>query len=320
MDVLAFECEWFDAQTKAVREFKLHHYIDGTLELVDLKTKRMFLKRVYCDLARERLFVGAVVNVFGKALELVRPGDERTKRYLVSETSTARAVCRLSSGALGGLVADLCGNFSCVRTLKSVRLGDLPEAEALESVPGELVLAIQVFDLTGTEAMSRLAAILERNAPWVAVPTIDPSLENPAQDDGTLCLIKPHAFAQSGDILAAIAEAGFVVTGMQTVTLDTLQAHRFFAAYRGVWPKYEDIVAHCIEGPCLALHVAAKVDEFRRLAGPTDAHIAKVLRPASLRATFGLDAVKNALHCTDMAEDATLELHYFFHLLATGGA
>jgi len=33
------------------------------------------------------------------------------------------------------------------------------------------------------------------------------------------------------------------------------------------------------------------------------------------RAKFGLDRVRNAVHCTDMPEDGNLEVQYFFQLL-----
>jgi hypothetical protein len=33
------------------------------------------------------------------------------------------------------------------------------------------------------------------------------------------------------------------------------------------------------------------------------------------RAKFGLDRVRNAVHCTDLPEDGTLECEYFFKIL-----
>lgn len=43
--------------------------------------------------------------------------------------------------------------------------------------------------------------------------------------------------------------------------------------------------------------------------------IAKELRPNTIRAKFGKDKVKNAIHVTDLPEDAPLEIEYFFQLL-----
>ena len=58
------------------------------------------------------------------------------------------------------------------------------------------------------------------------------------------------------------------------------------------------------------------VESFRDLCGPQDPELARVLRPSSLRGQFGLDKVKNAVHCTDLAEDGALEANYFFKVLA----
>lgn len=54
---------------------------------------------------------------------------------------------------------------------------------------------------------------------------------------------------------------------------------------------------------------------FRQFVGPNDPEIAKHLRADSLRAKFGLDKVKNVVHCTDLAEDGVLECEYFFKIL-----
>ena len=37
--------------------------------------------------------------------------------------------------------------------------------------------------------------------------------------------------------------------------------------------------------------------------GPHEVEIAKHIRPQTLRAKFGKDKVKNAVHCTDLPED-----------------
>ena len=39
--------------------------------------------------------------------------------------------------------------------------------------------------------------------------------------------------------------------------------------------------------------------------------IARHIRPRTLRAIYGKDKVKNAVHCTDLVEDATLEVKNF---------
>lgn len=39
--------------------------------------------------------------------------------------------------------------------------------------------------------------------------------------------------------------------------------------------------------------------------------IARHLRSQTLRARFGIDKIKNAVHCTDLPDDALLEVSYF---------
>ena len=69
-------------------------------------------------------------------------------------------------------------------------------------------------------------------------------------------------------------------------------------------------------GPCIVLEVRQEnaVASFRELCGPMDPEIAKNLRPNTLRARYGSDRVKNAVHCTDLPEDGVLESQYFFQI------
>ena len=48
------------------------------------------------------------------------------------------------------------------------------------------------------------------------------------------------------------------------------------------------------------------VAALRELCGPHDPEMARSLRPKSIRATLGRDKSKNAVHCTDLSEDALL--------------
>lgn len=54
------------------------------------------------------------------------------------------------------------------------------------------------------------------------------------------------------------------------------------------------------------------VSTFRELCGPHDPEIARNLRPNTIRAKFGTDRVKNAVHCTDLPEDGVLEVFYSY--------
>ncbi|KAA0200757.1 Non metastatic cells 7 protein expressed [Fasciolopsis buskii] len=141
----------------------------------------------------------------------------------------------------------------------------------------------------------------------------------------TLAVIKPHAVADglTGQIIAAIQERGFCITAARLYRLSKLDAAEFLEVYKGVVHEYPEMLDHLASGPCVALELMA-IDEnassstqqlFRELVGPIDPEIARFLRPNTLRAQFGVNKVKNALHCTDLPDDAELEVNFFFRIL-----
>eukprot|EP00746_Dinoflagellata_sp_MGD_P164048 gnl/MRDRNA2_/MRDRNA2_92465_c0_seq1.p1 gnl/MRDRNA2_/MRDRNA2_92465_c0~~gnl/MRDRNA2_/MRDRNA2_92465_c0_seq1.p1 ORF type:complete len:377 (-),score=64.68 gnl/MRDRNA2_/MRDRNA2_92465_c0_seq1:199-1329(-) len=134
----------------------------------------------------------------------------------------------------------------------------------------------------------------------------------------TLCIVRPHAFTTSGgEIVDRILTEGFEISAMRLWYMDKATAEEFLEVYKGVLPEYHDMVGQLCTGPSLVLEVRQEsaVDSFRTLVGPHDPEVAKHLRPATLRAKFGIDRVKNAIHCTDLPEDGLLEVEYFFNIL-----
>jgi nucleoside diphosphate kinase len=43
------------------------------------------------------------------------------------------------------------------------------------------------------------------------------------------------------------------------------------------------------------------------------------IRPRTLRARFGVDKLRNAVHATDLPEDGVLEAEYLFQILKAAG-
>lgn len=134
------------------------------------------------------------------------------------------------------------------------------------------------------------------------------------------CLvIKPHIIQEgnAGKIIDILLSNGFEISAMEMIYLNKTTAEEFFDVYKGVLPEYASIIEHISSGPIIAMEIRQDdaVNQLRALVGPADPAIAKVLRPNTLRALFGIDRVKNALHCTDLAEDGVLEVQYFFELL-----
>uniref|UniRef100_A0A0L8GNH0 Nucleoside diphosphate kinase-like domain-containing protein n=1 Tax=Octopus bimaculoides TaxID=37653 RepID=A0A0L8GNH0_OCTBM len=138
-------------------------------------------------------------------------------------------------------------------------------------------------------------------------------------EDCTCCVVKPHAVLSglAPKIIKAITDAGFEITAIQMFHLERVCAEEFLEVYKGVVPEYPSMVTELTSGPCVAIALRAKdaPKAFREMTGPADPEIARHLRPRSLRALFGIDKIKNAVHCTDLPEDGILEVEYFFKIL-----
>jgi len=135
--------------------------------------------------------------------------------------------------------------------------------------------------------------------------------------NSTLCIIKPHAVADVGRIWQTVVDAGYAVTAAQSFALDNVAATEFLEVYKGVVPEYVAMVAEMTSGRLVGLELSGNGGQaaFRKFAGPMDPEIARHLHPTSLRAKYGVDKVKNAVHCTDLPDDGPLELEYFFSIL-----
>lgn len=139
----------------------------------------------------------------------------------------------------------------------------------------------------------------------------------------TCCVVLPHIVKEglAGKVLATIQnDPNVSVTAMELFNLDRTTAAEFLEVYEGVVPHFNETVDHFTTGPCIAMeltspHTEDIVSKFREAAGPWDVEMAKELKPQTIRAKFGIDRVRNAVHCTDLVDDGVLESEYFFDIL-----
>ncbi|XP_014661657.1 PREDICTED: thioredoxin domain-containing protein 3 homolog [Priapulus caudatus] len=140
-------------------------------------------------------------------------------------------------------------------------------------------------------------------------------------DKKTLAVIRPDALEEYKDaILARITEAGFEVTDQKEMHLSTEQAEKFYKCHQEA-PFYGELVNLMSSGPSLFLLLTKDdaVNEWRELIGPTDPATAKLEAPESLRALYGQDTVKNAVHGCSCDDEATDHIDQIFgDELATG--
>jgi nucleoside-diphosphate kinase len=138
-------------------------------------------------------------------------------------------------------------------------------------------------------------------------------------DSSTCVVIKPHAVKSRfvGSIVKEIIGLGYDISAIKSLQFDKTSAEEFLEVYRGVLPEYSEYVIQLSTGLSIALEVRAEnaVQTFRMTAGPWDTSMAKELYPNSLRGKFAIDNIRNAVHCTDLTQDAIMECEYIFNIL-----
>eukprot|EP00658_Telonema_sp_P-2_P081965 TRINITY_DN8543_c0_g1_i7.p1 TRINITY_DN8543_c0_g1~~TRINITY_DN8543_c0_g1_i7.p1 ORF type:complete len:488 (+),score=150.19 TRINITY_DN8543_c0_g1_i7:70-1533(+) len=146
----------------------------------------------------------------------------------------------------------------------------------------------------------------------VDAPDITPVTADDATQT-TLAIIKPDAFESKQHIIQAAQEAGFTVAHSCVTHLDAARASKFYSEHYGK-NFFGSLVEFMTSGECvvLALRKENAVADWRALIGPTSSLRARESAPDSIRAKFGTDNTKNAVHGSATVEEAVAELGFFF--------
>ena len=128
----------------------------------------------------------------------------------------------------------------------------------------------------------------------------------------TFAIVKPDAVAKNavGAIIAAIEHAGLRIVGLRYLRMSQAQAEGFYAVHRQR-PFFRDLVTFMTSGPAvvMALEGDNAILRWRELRGPTDATKAPA---GTIRASFGTNIERNAVHGSDGPDTARFELGWFF--------
>jgi nucleoside-diphosphate kinase len=128
----------------------------------------------------------------------------------------------------------------------------------------------------------------------------------------TLSIIKPDAVAKNviGQIYTRFENAGLKVIAARMVQMSRTEAENFYGIHRER-PFFKDLVDFMISGPVMvqALEGENAITKNRDLMGVTDP---KKADKGSIRADFADSIDANAVHGSDSAEAAAVEISYFF--------
>lgn len=128
----------------------------------------------------------------------------------------------------------------------------------------------------------------------------------------TLSIIKPDAVAKQviGDIYSRFNKVGLKVVAARMMHLTKAQAEEFYAVHKAR-PFFADLVAFMISGPVMVQVLEAEnaIAIHREVMGATNP---KEAAPGTIRADFADSIDANAVHGSDAAETAKVEIEFFF--------
>jgi nucleoside-diphosphate kinase len=128
----------------------------------------------------------------------------------------------------------------------------------------------------------------------------------------TLSIIKPDAVAKNviGKIYSRFESNGFKIVAARMAQLSQAEAEGFYAVHKER-PFFNDLVKFMISGPVMiqALEGENAVAKNRELMGATNP---KEAAAGTIRADFAESIDANAVHGSDSAENAAIEIAYFF--------
>uniref|UniRef100_A0A182VQR9 DM10 domain-containing protein n=1 Tax=Anopheles minimus TaxID=112268 RepID=A0A182VQR9_9DIPT len=383
--------EWYQKEADLNRQLVVSFFpSDNSVELVDLKTRKTFLRRTKVEeLSENDFFIGAKLLIFGKQINILDYGDAKTRNKKSDEQLSfglIKAEALLHVGEIltkihkAGLgvrrlaMLKIDDNYSSM--LKSVRSEASSLNYLMDCMPSQSFVVLEIIgnnaynqyrELCGPESIAEAKQCAPNSfrglygsdvycsrSPEEAANVCTMCDRRTINDckrlvsfqesrfiflnndiklvlrssalyiNSTLCIIKPHAVREgkAGEIITEILRQKFTVTAIKMLRFERPNCEEFLEVYKGVVPEYESMVMQMISGDCMALEITNKYDDtrstyqsFRDFCGPICPEVAKLTRPQTLRAMFGKNKVMNAVHCTDLEEDTSLELEYIFKFL-----
>eukprot|EP00904_Undaria_pinnatifida_P007731 jgi/Undpi1/4088/HiC_scaffold_16.g07455.m1 len=133
--VLSFLAEWFDPLPQLTKQYLLKYFVDtNEAEMVELKTRRLFLKRSPCPshLTVRDFAIGSKVILYGRDLTIAAYADKPTETSLTPDTESAVFLIGPEVRSSAGKILDglLCSTRGVLSRLKMAQLDPSVAAEA----------------------------------------------------------------------------------------------------------------------------------------------------------------------------------------------
>ncbi len=128
----------------------------------------------------------------------------------------------------------------------------------------------------------------------------------------SLVLIKPDAVrnGQSDEIISRLSKLGLKAVARKALRMDRALAEKHYAVHKEK-PFFKELVEYMTSAPIVAAVFEGEkaVAKTRQAMGATDPAKAEA---GTIRADFGLNVTRNAVHGSDSVETAEKEISLFF--------
>lgn len=128
----------------------------------------------------------------------------------------------------------------------------------------------------------------------------------------TLSIIKPDAVSRGlmGKIMSRFEGEGITIVAAKMVKLTKEEAMAFYAVHKDK-PFYDSLTDFMSSGPIMVMVLEGEdvISRNRAIMGATNP---KQADAGTIRAEFGTDVEKNAVHGSDSPETAVKEISFFF--------
>ncbi len=128
----------------------------------------------------------------------------------------------------------------------------------------------------------------------------------------TFSIVKPDGVARNliGEVYRRFEKAGLKIVAAKLAHLSKAEAEGFYAVHKAR-PFFNDLVKYMTSGPVVlqVLEGENAVLKNREIMGATDP---KKAAPGTIRADLAESIEANTVHGSDSAENAAIEIAYFF--------
>ena len=128
----------------------------------------------------------------------------------------------------------------------------------------------------------------------------------------TLSIIKPDAVERNleNEIKEMFKTNGFEILKEKKIQIEKSEAEKFYKVHE-TKPFYNDLCTYLSSGPIVVMILEKKnaIIANRELMGSTNP---KDAAEGTIRKKFGISIDKNSVHGSDSAENAKIEIEFFF--------